>query len=426
MKALIFAIALLCLHHVFAQRTPPPRSLAVGDRLPHLTFTGVVNHPVSKIQYSEYSDRLLILDFWATWCSSCISHFPELHDLSEKFKGKLQVLLVPPGSTDEDSAQVKRFFAVRSAPYRLAALTKDSLLSRLFPHSSVPHYVWVSRGTVIAITDAGAITAQNIAAAINNTPIYMHEKKDRRYDADTALLQYALREPGNPLKASFTLTGYLDGMISVTGHRETAGRHKYYAINSPLLSLYSLAFPELTYAPASRITWNLASPDDYRTDYSNWDTWKYGHSYCMEFSINADRQDSAAVMIQSSLDNYFGLTTGFQERDMPCLLLEATPAFRHTAEPASPGHNTLWEKGVTRRLSGDSRELTDFLDALLPTPVINNLPGEWLDISLPEGPVTVDAARRMLVPWGLTLTPAKRPLRVFVISGRSAALFSNR
>ncbi|MGB8190551.1 MAG: redoxin domain-containing protein, partial [Chitinophagaceae bacterium] len=54
------------------------RELNVGDTLPDLEVKDVINYSKSSIKISEFKDKYLILNFWATWCSPCIVSFPKL------------------------------------------------------------------------------------------------------------------------------------------------------------------------------------------------------------------------------------------------------------------------------------------------------------------------------------------------------------
>ena len=41
--------------------------------------------PVSKVDVAEHSDKVVILTFWASWCSGCVERFRTLVLLSKKF-----------------------------------------------------------------------------------------------------------------------------------------------------------------------------------------------------------------------------------------------------------------------------------------------------------------------------------------------------
>ena len=40
---------------------------------------------------SNTENKVLLLNFWATWCAPCIKEIPELIELKEKFKNNIEV-----------------------------------------------------------------------------------------------------------------------------------------------------------------------------------------------------------------------------------------------------------------------------------------------------------------------------------------------
>ena len=46
----------------------------------------------NKVKISRYKKDLIIVNFWATWCTPCIKEIPELLDLEEKFSNKLYLV----------------------------------------------------------------------------------------------------------------------------------------------------------------------------------------------------------------------------------------------------------------------------------------------------------------------------------------------
>lgn len=46
-----------------------------------------------KVGLKEFRGKVVILDFWATWCPPCRTAIPELVDLQDKYKGKGLVIL---------------------------------------------------------------------------------------------------------------------------------------------------------------------------------------------------------------------------------------------------------------------------------------------------------------------------------------------
>ncbi len=52
-------------------------------------------------------NKLLLIDFWATWCGPCIAAFPDLEKLQEKYKDDLQIIAI----SDEKVDVVNNFLA---------------------------------------------------------------------------------------------------------------------------------------------------------------------------------------------------------------------------------------------------------------------------------------------------------------------------
>ena len=56
------------------------------------------------LSLSSYSGKVVILDFWATWCPPCRKGIPDLIELKKKFKDKIEIIGL---SVDEMSRNTK-------------------------------------------------------------------------------------------------------------------------------------------------------------------------------------------------------------------------------------------------------------------------------------------------------------------------------
>jgi thiol-disulfide isomerase/thioredoxin len=90
------------------------------------------------ISMDDLQGKVVLLDFWATWCGPCREALPHLRDVAKKFQG--QPLVVVSVSLDANEAQWKEFVAKNGmiwAQYRDGGFTGP--ISKLFGVEAIPH-----------------------------------------------------------------------------------------------------------------------------------------------------------------------------------------------------------------------------------------------------------------------------------------------
>ena len=160
------------------------KPLRVGDSLPAGVMTVLRRQLPANSHPGAAQPSLFLIDFWATWCGSCITAFPKLQQLQQELGDSLAVLLV----TDEPASLVEQFKERRRKAglpsITLPGITADTLLNRLFPHSYIPHTVWIDEyGQVKAITETGEVTAANLRAMMAGGRASVLSKDDAARDA---------------------------------------------------------------------------------------------------------------------------------------------------------------------------------------------------------------------------------------------------
>lgn len=84
----------------------PALATNVGEVAPDFTRTDFANR---QLKLSDHLGKLVLLNFWATWCPPCREELPLFSRWQRELKGRgLQVIGV---SMDDDAASVKKFLA---------------------------------------------------------------------------------------------------------------------------------------------------------------------------------------------------------------------------------------------------------------------------------------------------------------------------
>ena len=99
----LFALALLCAASALAG------PLKVGDALPTLAELKFEGTP------PEVSGRVVLIDFWASWCGPCKKSFPVMKELQDKFGAR--GLLVLAISVDEEKSAMDSFLKKNPIPF---------------------------------------------------------------------------------------------------------------------------------------------------------------------------------------------------------------------------------------------------------------------------------------------------------------------
>ncbi len=151
------------------------QELRVGDSLPSRLWSvelTAINHHKNTVTLSDYKDKLIIIDFWATWCTPCIRSLHKLDSLQKNFG---QALAVIPVTYEKKSEAFSKF---NKYGWRLHSIVEDTVLKKYFPHYLIPHQVWIKNGKVLSITGAEYSNLENISKVLHHKPMRMIQKKD--------------------------------------------------------------------------------------------------------------------------------------------------------------------------------------------------------------------------------------------------------
>lgn len=243
--------------HSCAQTKTGNKPLNVGDTIPRIILTDVINFPVSKIQLPDTNNKLTIIDFWGRYCVPCLQALPKYDSLQQLFKDSISIITVSDFSSAKEFTAAKQKFAFLQNMH-LPVLLQNNLLSPLFPYKLLSHIVWIGPGGVIkAITGADKLTAANIRSLLANETIHWPVKHDM-VDFDYRKPLLAIAQPVEPPTQMYysTFTSFIEGIAPPSGtNTDYAAGISFTAFyNYDLLTMVKMALSYKTAAVRNEFT----------------------------------------------------------------------------------------------------------------------------------------------------------------------------
>ncbi|TPV94707.1 MAG: TlpA family protein disulfide reductase [Myxococcales bacterium FL481] len=118
--------------------------LAPGDMAPSIAVAGQAGPDVTS-----FAGKVLVVDFWASWCEPCKDELPELEQLYTKLNPSgLEIVGV---SVDEDRRDMDRFLEGIPLSFALVFDATHEIAQRWNPPAMPTSYVVDPEGTIVHV-----------------------------------------------------------------------------------------------------------------------------------------------------------------------------------------------------------------------------------------------------------------------------------
>lgn len=435
MKKTIKYIVTAALCHFFsAGITQAQTALKIGDKVPDVALGKAINHTSSTLKLSDFKGKLLILDFWATWCGACLKTIPLADSLQKAFDRKLVILPVTYQTDKEVDAYMARLEKLKPAltARKDVRIVEDKLLQKLFPHTGLPHYVWINAdGIVSGITDYQALTIPNISRAIETGSIKAIVKEDDpriSHNKEIPILSN-LNTNVPPILYHSLLSAYVPGFsggMDILPASETQSR-KILLRNMSLQGHYRTAYGAgKVWFSDSNIELQVKDPS--RLEYpegADYNAWIRENGYCYELQMPRALDSILFKRMQADLSRIFPqYKAGIERRTKKVLALVRTSSLDKIASKGGTRDYKFTGLQATMKNIGINM-LTSQLGVIflqnLPMPIVNDTGYKGkVDLELNADLSDVKSLNSELKKYDLQLVEKDKEINVLVIRDNPA------
>lgn len=412
--------------------------LQVGDEIPEEVWElplQMINHPEEKqvITLNEYRDKkVIILDFWATWCGSCLAKLPNLQRGVANYEEEIELIPV----TYESKGDVEDFFNITKNVRlkrlwgNLTSIVDDEILKKHFPHNALPFIVVIRSGQVVDFPPSSLVDEDYLKSIINNSLRSKEKSKKDEFKNEF----YSM------------LSGFIEqNTTSSLKIDSLQGVKKLKFINYPISRLYQLTglfnevFPisETVLVECSLeydINYTEEANENLNPNYLDW----YRRNL-LTYELNAPISCSNMSLkhkMKEDLDFFLGVHSSVEKRVISAYVLKfegdinkvKTKNKRSVLVVDGTRFDRLSKKRVKAPLSKNGRmnyvlrgktdEIIRVVKKVKPNqPILDETGiGDWLDIEFSDDIDSFLELEKVLNQQGFALSLEKRPMDVLVLS----------
>ena len=336
----------------------------------------------------ELRDRLVVLEFWATWCNPCVNAIPHLNQLADQFRDKGVMFIA---ITDDDTDRLTSFLAKRPMN-AIIGIDTERKNWNTFSVPSIPYTVLIAKdGRILGATLPDNITVDVLQDALaGKNPTLPPEEgipSDLEWDDH---IQWE------------------DGVPPIM-----------YAIVKPIKTLTSGDLPRPGHITADGVSLEVLVELAYQTDsfHLDWQMPEGGRNYRAAFRVPDGREEQLLPYMRQTLAEMFGVNASWREEPREVYVLRRIG--RHSALPESRADKELVQmlRGKISLRRAPVEKLCEMLADAFRAIVLDEtgMHGNY-DFEIPYQPGQPEVTSAALNELGLRADKERRNVRVLVVT----------
>ncbi len=133
--------------------TPAGEGSSVGSKAPELSATPVGGEGPKNL--AEAAGKVVIVDFWATYCDPCKKSFPKYQELVDQFGGDLVVIGVSVDDPEDASEDKLKEFATATGAKFALVWDKEQVTAGKYSPPKMPTSFVIDKSGVVRHVHAG-------------------------------------------------------------------------------------------------------------------------------------------------------------------------------------------------------------------------------------------------------------------------------
>lgn len=380
------------------QATPRSQEqIYLANQAPVIKLEKLFQAPAgASTDWDKLKGKVVVIEFWATWCGPCISEIPRLNQLVDQLSNEPIVFI----SISDDSEEKLSGFLKNTPIKTWVGIDSSRANWSGFNVHSIPTAVVVgANGGIVANTDPKNLTAQILRDLVNDRTVSLPrpETRDSNLDWDQDEIDWK------------------DG-VSPTSE----------VIIKPISTATSGIWlrPEKNYLTADGASLELLVQLAYQTDHYHLD-WRMSQPekpelYRVAARVPKGHERQLLPLFQNALLATFALKVHWQRSERDVFVLRAVVNDKPKLTVSDPNGPVLFQavKGLATAKRQPLSRLSDFLcNSVVHAPVVDEtgLNGEY-DWELPYQPGQPNGTLQMLKDrLGLELAKATRSVNILVV-----------
>lgn len=306
------------------------RELNIGDTVPDLEIPVIVNHKPGRAKLADYRGKLVIIDFWSTYCAPCIAAMPKMDSLQKHFGDKIVILpAIRLSKINEKLIRYIDSFWSNNEYTKNTSLPTiiDTNLNKYFPHEGVPHEVWISpSGELIGLTDGEYVNSKEIEKTLAGFKVDWPINKFIEFNESTSLFDKKGITISNG-KIRSEVRKNLQYIIPTTNMIVDSPNNikRFYVINFDIKSLYLVAYQRKIKGNQYLNRLYINTPDSttfFKPAESYAAEWLRKNTFCYETITSISTPDSIIFnRMINDLDAYFNIESSLKIVSRDCFVL---------------------------------------------------------------------------------------------------------